>query len=339
MKKNGNGKKQQPPRQKKGNGSGNGRKKIVSQFIQPKTLSTTSLRRGPALSGHHKQTCSILDPFCVHARGAKVLDGIGGPTIAIPLKGLVSVVAASTSGRCRFTFVPSLLYSHGQATGGALPNWTNPAAWTAAPYTNTLVTTYAKEARIVSFGIMFRSAMTATTAKGNIIVTVESQPGVNDSGLVAAGAIVGESQMKTLAAGTEFSWVSRPLGPSATLMKPMSQFTSTQTDFDWTSCVVEVVGGDISDAIPYLTAELFMNIEFTSATTHPTTGNPGLSVLATAPPPPNPVAMMAARKVQTQAPSFIDGMITDVSNKLGSMAMTALTDIGKSGIAGLMTLL
>lgn len=301
-------------------------RRAKGQLTQGKKLSSQSLPKMRML-GHHVATCSVLDPFCVHARGARRMDGMGGATIALPLRGIVTLTGIGTNGLTRYTFVPSPAFSH-LTNGYSAAVFTTAAALTAAPFANTLLTTYAKEVRIISIGIVFRSVMTATTAKGTVIVTQELQPLY--SATINAGSIYGESACFSLAANTEFAWISKPIGPTAHNFIPYATFVDTQSNFDWSSVSVEVAGGDTTSTIPMLTAELYYNIEFTIGNTG--TGGTGIAQLASTPPAPNPVALHAQARAHTQMPAIFEGAAQEVSSRISSYAATALKDVGEFGL-------
>jgi hypothetical protein len=289
-------------------------------------------RQGPpkgARLGHHATVCSITDPFCIHARGAQYPDG-GPPTITIPLKAFFDIAAYSTTGRTKVTFLanpayPALWWS---VNGGT--TWDVSATGTAVSWNNSLLSTYAKEIRITSFGIQFRSMMTANTAKGVILVTNELAPPTLGSTLTPFSIMMGETATFNLGANTEFSWVAKPQ-PSAKLFRPYSDFTNVQTNLDWSGVTVEVVGGDTTSMIQYLSAELFMNVEFTLQSAIGSTGT-GLAQLTRYPPPPNPVAQRAADVVYNKTPAILDAVAGKASDYLSRMAMNALEDVGKMAL-------
>jgi hypothetical protein len=301
-------------------------KKKRSELRQGNQKSKTTMARGPVL-GHHVMACSILDPFCVHARGAKHPDG-SLATISLPLKGVVPLTGYSTSGGLKYTFIPNPVRCQMTWSQGAGLTWNSPVGLTPSPFFNSLLDTYAKEIRITSFGVVVRCIMTATTAKGSVLATVETaQPSLGMSN-TAPGTLWGETTVTALGANTEFSFVSKPQ-TGATLFKPYSAYTSaTATECDWTCLTVEVpFDGDKGDGIPMLSAEIYMNVEFTLASVSST--GTGLAQMVKPAPLPNPRAIQAARVVQTQAPSIIDGAKEVASDYLSKFAMKALTSAGE----------
>jgi len=273
---------------------------------------------------HHRATCSISDPFCVHAKNAQRPDG-GPPTIAFQLRQLFTVNADSTSGTGRVYMVAGFgKYTHLTAVTSTT-NWQNNTTLDAA--TQTFVTTNARECRIVSFGCIVRSAMTATTAKGSVILTVEPTPPLN--GLYPKGNLSAiDSVIMPLAAGLEYTFRSKPCGPAAHIFRNMSAVTTTTTDFDWTSLAIEVVGSDTTSAIPYLTVEYVMNVEFTMSTGDTI----GMAQLMKAPGPPSRPVLAAADQIHANAPSFIQGGITKATQTLEGYATKALDSIISEGL-------
>jgi len=273
---------------------------------------------------HVHGTCSVTDPFCVHAKGATRPDG-GPPTIPYQIRALVPLTANGTSGGCRYTFVPSHAYQYINAAY-ATGNWTNVAAFLSAGG-NAFAVNNAREIRIVSFGVIIRSMMTASTAKGVVILNVDPLPlagAVNEAGSMQGS----ESTLITLAAGLEYSWVSKAMGNSAHAFRQASEFTSTNTNYDWTSLVVEVNNSDTTAATPYLSAEIVMNVEFTVYSSQ----NTHLAMLQKPPAQPNRLVTAAQERVHATTSSFIEGGITKATKALEGYAKSALDDIMSEGL-------
>lgn len=299
----------------------------------PTARQVSSVPRGiPRKQGHLMATCSITDPFCVHARGAQRPDG-GPPTIPYQYRSVLSIGADSTTGCARFTFVPNPVYQYNYATLAGL-TWTNTAGWADAGGA-AFVSANAKEIRLTSFGVVIRSAMTATTAKGLVIMSTDPAPIV--SGTYTKGSMQAtESIVTTLAAGFEHAWVSKPLGQSAHLFRPIADFSTSMSNFDWTSLVVEVNASDLTSGITLLTAELVMNVEFTVGS-----GGTGTAIaqLQKTPPVPNRVALAAAEHGTSQRPSFIQGGISAATAYLEKSARASLDNLLSEGMTALSVLL
>lgn len=268
---------------------------------------------------HHRKLCSITIPFCEHAASAQRPDGVGGYTIPYRFRCLTTLTALGTNGAELYSFVPSP-FCFNTATALAAGVYTTGAS-NAFPFTTGTIWNSAQEFRIVSFGIIFRSVMTASTAKGTVITSVNLQPKLAAS--VNAGQMLGPVVIAhTLAAGTEFAWVSKPM-PEAHMFKPISTVTSTQTDFDWTSCTVEFVGCDTTNNIPLMTAEIFMNLEITI----PNDATTGLANATMHPPTPNPLVIRAQQHMQTTTASIFTGAADKVVDYMEGLAGKALKEV------------
>jgi len=293
---------------------------------------STVPRMAPRSQGHLMATCSITDPFCVHARGAQRPDG-GPPTIPYQLRGVLTMLANGTTGATRYVFVPNMLFQYNSAVL-AVTTWTNSAAWIDMGGA-AFISANAKEIRLTSFGIVVRSAMTATSAKGLVIMSTDPAPVV--SGTYTLGSMQAtESTVTTLAAGFEHSWVSKPMGASAHLFRPIADFTTTMSNFDWTSLVVEVNGSDTTTGVPFLTCEIVMNVEFTVQS-----GQTGTAIaqLQKTPPVPNRTALAAAEHGTSQRPSFIQGGIDAATSYLEKSAKASLNTLLSEGMSALTLLL
>jgi len=293
----------------------------------PKLLSSVMPQKQQAKLGHVHRTCSMTDPFCVHARGAQRADG-GPPTIPYQLRGLLNVNADTTTGGQLMTFVPNPAFQYNLATASAGPPaiWTGGTAWLQAFTGTFLSTTNVKEIRIVSFGVVLRCALSATNAKGSVIVSSVSAPVVSE--VTPQGNMANqESQIHTVAAGSEITWISKPLGPSAHLFKQFAGFTSTYSDFDWTSLRIEIAGADTTNLALLYTAEFVMNVEFTmnGATS-------GMANLAKPPAAPSRTALAAADHVRAATPSFLAGGIEKIGRSIESYANKALDSMMSEGL-------
>ena len=233
----------------------------------------------------------------------------------------------------RYTFVPNVLFGDIYSTLSGT-TWTNNAAWQDMGG-STFLSANAKEVRITSFGVIVRSAMTATTAKGLVIMSTDSAPIV--SGTYAQGSMQAvESVVSTLAAGFEHAWVSKDLGQSAHLFRPIADYTATMSNFDWTSLIVEVQASDLTASIPLLTAEYVMNVEFTVASGNATTA---VAQLQKTPPVPNSTAIAAARHTTATRPSFIQGGIDAATSYLEKAARSSIDTILSEGMSALTLML
>jgi len=274
---------------------------------------------------HVHAICAVTDPFCIHARGAQRPDG-GPPTIPYQFRAVLTITANSTSGAARYTFVPNPFYQYTNAAVAA-GTWTNSSNWLDIGGAGFLAN--AREIRIVSYGVIIRSAMTATTAKGLLILSVDPNPTV--AGTSTQGSMqYNEAQVYTMAAGFEHAWVSRPMGASAHLFRPTADFTTTMTNFDWTSLIVEVNGSDVTSAMPFLTAEVVMNVEFTTLSGNNSTA---VAQLQKTPPLPNRVAMAASDHSIANRPSFIQGGIDAAGAAISKAAKSSLDAILADGMA------
>jgi hypothetical protein len=319
-KKNGN----KPRKGKRISGPRSGPGKVIG-IPQPGTSSVVAAKK-TARMGAHRATCSITDPFCTHARGAQRPDG-GPPSIPFQLRQLITLNGAGTTGTAKITVAAGNgKFTHLAYTTNA-GNWDTAAALTAAA--QTFVTTNAREVRTVSFGCVVRSAMSATSAKGSVIMTVNSRPVVSATTLPKGNMSGSDVIVMPLAAGSEYTWRSKPQPMSGHAFRDVATITSTMTDFDWTSLDIEVVGGDTTDTIPMLTIEYVMNVEIVLSTGDTV----GLNQLQRPPAPPHRAALAAADVIHASAPSFIQGGITKATSMLEGFASKAMDTIMSEGMA------
>lgn len=196
----------------------------------------------------------------------------------------------------------------------------------AVGFDTTAFSTYGYEYRIVSWGVIIRSQMTASTAKGSLIVSSISSSMLGQT-RNSASLNGNECQVHSLAAGTEVTWYSRPSSATAHNLKPISSLTNTQTDLDWTSLCISIVGSDTTANMAYVSLDIVMNVEFTVI--------PGDSIaqLAKQAPPANPVATQIQSKVMNTTSSFISAAGDKASGVITGWVNSALDDVYKGGLS------
>lgn len=292
-------------------------------------------KSGPAMTQHVHAACSILDPFCVHAKAAKRPDGLGGQTLTSSIHGQVSVTT-DANGSFLLAVVPGYgIYGTGKATIAAGVA-TLPANWTALPGSG-FVDGNSSDIRIVSMGAIFRSTAAMTNCQGllHTYVLPHVQTG---QALVQMNQNNPEDTLNILTSGYECSMISKPKGTDAHAFKPKSAITNTMSDFAWNTLVFEVNGGAISQTIGSI--EIIVNVEFSINNAGLTAV--GLGGVTQAPRPANPIALQTQSKVQTSIPSIIQGGKEIVAKRIEGAASSALNGFLDSAMdfgLGLLTML
>lgn len=322
---------------KKKNGNNKGSFKAIANIPVPSQVSGVKLnvvKRKPVktkgkqmqLMQHVHATCSILDPFCVHAKAAKRPDGMGANSITTQVRGVITISTSALGGA--FFILSSGLGRYGWVTGTlAAGDWTTGAAWNALTGSE-IIQAHAKEIRIVSFGAVIRSIGSATSAQGFTIASSLANPRLSTP--YSAGRVdYSESGLHSNAAGTEYQWISKPIGNKAHEFRDYATVTSTMTDFDWTSLALEISGGPVS--LPVITVEWYYNVEFTL------TEGTSTSLAQMVPPskPSNKVAIAGQEKAQSSMSSFFTGTVEKATESLAKTASTALLDVMKEGMSWL----
>jgi hypothetical protein len=298
-------------------------------FQTPKAVS--SVRPVPASRKPHLHTaCSVLDPFCVHARSAQRADGLGGPTIPFQhrfINTLATRVDVTTNqGAGQVCVLSDPVYQILDWNTGPVGNafFNSVKTQVLAP---TLLSSYGNEVRIVSWGVIIRNAMPISSAVGTVLVSTVSCPAMS-SAFTPGTFQSSNTTAYQLAPNMEISWISVPTGPTAHNFRPVSQFTTTLTDLDWSCCMISVVGSTSggSAAINLVTYEYVMNLEFTVSSTAVGAAT-SLAQVQRPPPVPNNIAMAAASRVQSAMQHSYLGGIDYVGKKLEQMANSALNSM------------
>jgi len=273
---------------------------------------------------HVTAACSILNPFCVVAKGAKRPDGFGMSTMGIQLRSVYNIGTGAT-GVCGNMFIPGVTFVGAIANSFASPNYTVNAAWSATVNAG-LVTTHAKELRIVSWGVTFRVITSATTSGGYALISSIANPVVGQ--VIPTGTLTfGETQTVNLSSGKEFSFVGKPIGATAHHFRPLAEFTSTMSNLDWSCCWIELAGASASTNV--LLAEVVYNVEFTLSEGSTTS----LGSMLPPPKPVNTIAVHTQTAVQAKMPAIVQGGLDKLESTVKNMASTALDDILQGGMA------
>jgi hypothetical protein len=303
---------------------------VPAAFNQPLRLGNRKLAI-PQKIAHHKATCSVVDPFCIHARNAQRPDGTVSSSIPIQLRSLNSITAFLTNGAVNNVFVANPYFTQQGVASYSAPTWTMNAGATGSLYNTTALNVF-KSLRVVSFGVIIRTTMTTATAKGTIIASTVQQ--IPFGGAITQGAMVSnEYEVMSLASGQTFTWVSKPIGPTAHEMLPKATWNSNVFQPQWTSLNIDVTGGDQTSGIEFMTAECVINIEGIVDDT----GSYG--IFQRPAPQPNSIAVAAANKVQATTASFTHGVVETATTKMASAASSALDSILSEGMAFFATLL
>jgi hypothetical protein len=272
---------------------------------------------------HTRSLCSILDPFCVHAKGARRPDGSSSSSMPYQVRQIVGIVTNAT-GKSKYLLVPGFGiygYASGTLTG---TTWAMPAGWTSLG-NGAFISTNGAEVRIVSFGVRVISVLPATTASGYAIFGTVPNPAVS-SGHEEGRVAYPEHTIRPLTAGMEFCWISKPNGAAAHSFKLVSLVTNNMSDFDWNGLSIEIAGGPNSTLC--LMAEMFMNVEFSIKE-----GDSNLSAVVPPAIPANPVATMAQQVAHSKLPSFIEQPLASATKFLEQKASSVVDDVLSGAMA------
>jgi len=333
----------------KGNSGGGSNKPKTAQVKKaPQGVRFTPQRAPPRSSGlkPHPLTstvCSVTNPFCTHARGAKQLGPGGQPSVPWHARQMMTITT-SAGGAATFVALPAT-----SAVGYLNTNVAPGAAGTAGVIATTNLSTYLHSAlfvgaasgsqvfnlaRIVSWGIVFRVTCSMTDAAGFVLMNEVKCSDTAASGTVvtlATGSVEGTAtRVEPIAAGREFTWISRCNPPECERYRVGGAATGgPYVDFGFTGLTLEIQGGPASKAT--ITADLFFNFEAL-----PTAENAVVSRLVTPPRPHNPAVAQAAQKVQSRISGFVSGGIDVVESSVAqaaSQALHAVEDVFGSGLA------
>lgn len=265
--------------------------------------------------------CSIFDPFCPQAAGAKWPDGTIYKTLTYQNRFTVTVTTGA-GGAAVIWVVPGLAFNYATNSPAAgTVTWpstmslggTSPANW--------------QFGRVVSAGVKVIPTASMTNTSGYFVVTeiMEFAAGGASS---SVGAMSDVEMYTQPASGGEFCWVSRA-GPLGHTFRRLDANTTYQTDTADRSCLmVTLVGGPASVAA--FAAEVTVNWEYYF------TAQDAMNLAATPSPPANTFLTRASESVQNAVGSFVKGN-QDQFGRVVEMAAGRVLRAGGNAIAGYLT--
>jgi len=332
---------------KKKAGKGNGRKKAgkrgggvkpatnTTQATFPRSKlisssSTASTGRVKTKQAHTTHACSILDPFCVHAKGARRPDGMGSQSMPYQSRSVVSVTT-NTFGAAKLVIAGGNgIFGTAQATVNA-GAWDWPTTYTALPG-SAYISANAKEVRLVSMGVRVMSLTSANASQGFVILGTVNNPPIQTPAITAQPATIvtyAEHSLRPLTSGFETVWISKPTGVGAHDFRVLTSVVGGMTDFEWSSLIIEV--GQSAVSTPVLMLEIICNVEFTISTDN--TASYGLAQLIPPSKPANPVALQAQAQVHSRVSSIMDTTVEKAGKFIESKAGSVVEDILSGAMA------
>lgn len=292
----------------------------------PKSRRARPLRRPRPTAGPGHSlvplACSQFDPFCPHARGAKVLDENATNTFTFTSYELMTATSNAT-GYSYLEFGPSVRQARNAATIDAAGVVTGTGTTNSVPnYTELLA--QADAYRIVSYGVHIMGISNAMTSSG--FVRVESA-----NSFIPIGGTYGtfstDAQMYPLKPGLEVHWVSKPSGGADSIEFKRVDSQLLGNDYPRTGVRIWTVGAPPDT--PIMTVEIVMHIECTPkiGTLLATTATPGAQSM--------PHVMTAARNAAATAISSQSGSTTSFSAYLKRHAAQAIMGLGRMGATAL----
>lgn len=261
-----------------------------------------------APKSHVKKTCSIFNPFCPEAYGARIPDGQartftacgrGTFTMSTGASGGLAAAAVCPMATVGFTNASPLTFP---ATPAGLQEYAGLEAATS------LFGTQGDTYRIVSAGFIVRSIQNASNAQGWFTIQTQHDfvPGTST---IAGNFLATDNTTVSNYPGMEISYVFRPINKVLSRQFVAKQGSTTDpATTGWPTAIIYYQGGGASVGVAMV--EYFINIEFTFK---------NASTLAPLLPPPEPVhppALMALSKVQTDSPSVYKGGVDFVEGKV-----------------------
>jgi len=242
-----------------------------------------------------ERLCSLTDPFCDAARGARLPDETGIPAIGYRWRGVLNLTS-DANGVGAVYVLPSYPFATA-AQAAAASSLTTPATWSTIDNASTLTAVTVKY-RVVSFGVLVRPMCAPTSASG--MLTITEIPQLIVANTFPSGPNNNSRQYRVgLPNFQGAAWIAEPYGLDARTWVSQNTNTSAQGS-NFPGVAISVSGAPASTVMAEV--EYFLNME------HAVAGG-ALSELAQPPPRDQPqVQTLTARVREELRGMFIGGM-------------------------------
>lgn len=233
-------------------------KPIVVKKPGPKPKPRAKMSGKPAQSLHlaHK-VCSISNPFCPEAMGAKLPDQNATPSATYQDRSVRGVVT-DANGYAAYYITPNSIEQWLPYTTIASAEVTVWGTYLASNF-YTLIGNVCKQYRIVSWGFRYVTTCAYTDATGFINAAEIIGSPVTGNNYVIANMQSGISNHLYPMRDCEIRFVGRPNGDEA--MEYIAYNSTSKTPF--TGAVLAIAGGPLSKTVGFV--EIFVNYEWTIA--------------------------------------------------------------------------
>lgn len=281
-----------------------------------------------AVSSLVQEICSITDPFCHSAYGAKYPDNSSLRTLTEQIRTIYTPVVDG-SGCLQILFpnnpaFPAAWYGSVDGNGNA---WTPATAYgPSGSWETSICYQHGAEYRVVSWGVKLTNIQNAMESKGYAILGTTNDLKVPFTLPFGTTNFV-ENQMISLNPGfKDVHFIAKPASSVARAgYIPKNALTNT-FDYDGTNSLIVQIFGTVPESTP-LVVEIVYNLEFTIGQQEDTaTYNPAYAIqkLATPSPPPNSLATQVSARVTSATNSIIQAGTTAVGNLIHSTASSLL---------------
>lgn len=268
--------------------------------------------------GFAMDVCSITNPFCPQAIGAKYPDGSLVRTLVFTVNGKALNLSSNASGEGAVAFLGGVNQVMGSSSiTGGVPTWTNPTP-NYAPFPSTPY-----RFRIVSWGVRLSNIASPMTAAG--VVRIRLYSPLTFAGMMNTATGVAKSDIADIFADAVFDValpkminedvfiVSKPIGDNARLfIQPDTATLTGWTNPGWQVIQIGLSGCPNSTAC--IQASLFYHYEYIAAEGDSTNSfsTPGRAD--------SPVVKAAGTSVLQQVGNFVEGTLSKVESVFESKA-------------------
>lgn len=279
-------------------------------------------RHGLEMMSYSMQVCSVTNPFCPEAIGARWPDNSYSKSVGWSITDLQAGLSCDASGNASMLIVPEGYYSSGTLAGTVSTNAATLVAFASWPAN---VVRY----RITSWGFRLNSQLSPMTVAGMLRVRLFSP--MNGSTLGTTSIVNNDCDNAydiplARVLNTDLHIIPSPLGDNARYFRDIADFNTTLASYKnpgW-QIVQIAVNGAAASTVSAINVSVFFNFEFIFADADP-------SIKFAQPPPRNnPAVQQGSASVFASIGNFIEGAASKVDALMNSKAARLAGKVGLS---------
>lgn len=289
-----------------------------SQYASTKTR-RSSLLRGGQVDALAERVCSIYDPFCPAATGARYPSEFASNTMTYQSRALLPAIAGA-AGAYTFAFSPDVNPAGTIATNAANV-YTFPASFSVSDTNYTTWLASVRNVRVVSAGLRFipQQAVANASAVFMIGTVADLVPQLGGSSYDIGSILTQCADVEVISSAEPFLWTANPRALGAFDLIPQTSATTTTRSGNWPAVLVGTTSASASAVLGSF--EMIINLEGEPLSKQGTAMTPAMArELAS----PSPLVRNVAESLRARLTGFFSGTAQQFSKQAEALARKAV---------------